>query len=424
MSLVVTGLSHHTSDVALREKMAFSEESVPAALLGLRKHVENAGAVILSTCNRSEIYVNHAGDATDLHHDIRGFLCDWHKLPEAQFRDALYEYRDAETVGHLFRVTSSLDSLVVGEGQILGQVHEAYQLAQTEQTTDKIIHELFQKAFTVAKRVRTHSNISVGKVSISSVAVDLAVSIFMDLSGKTVMVIGSGEMRDLTLKSLIERGVGKILVANRDADKARRLAETYNGEAVALNDIDLNLHKADIVISSTAAQNVVLQKKHFHRALKERSQRPMFVIDIAMPRDVEASANELDNVYLYDIDDLQQVADDNLQSRRGEVDKCLEIVESGVNQYWKWYKSLVAEPTIVSLAAELNAVREQELAKTLAALPNLDDKQKEEITYLTKRIVNNLLQRPLAQIKQEAHREDHLTVLQLVRRIFGLKEIT
>ncbi|MCH7909198.1 MAG: glutamyl-tRNA reductase, partial [Candidatus Hydrogenedentes bacterium] len=234
MSLVVTGVSHHGSDVALRERLAFSSESLPKALAQLRDRIEDAGVVILSTCNRSEIYVNHAAAAADLHRDIRRFISDWHKIPEIEFQDALYEHDGRETVRHLFRVTSSLDSLVVGETQIQGQVHDAYLQAHTEQATDKVLNSLFQKAFSVAKRVRSQSDIGAGKVSVSSVAVDLAVSVFMDLSDKTVMVIGSGDTGELTLKHLVERGVGKVIVANRNLDRARKLADAHGGEAVAL----------------------------------------------------------------------------------------------------------------------------------------------------------------------------------------------
>lgn len=424
MSLVMTGLSHHTSDLELRERMAFSEEAIPSALAHLRKRLGNAGAVIVSTCNRSEVYANSTGAAGGLHQEIRAFLSEWHKIPDSHFAEFLYEHEERETVGHLFRVASSLDSLVVGEGQILGQVHDAYQLAHREQATDKVINALFQKAFTVAKRVRTQSDISVGRVSISSVAVELAVSIFMDLSDKTVMVIGSGEMSELTLKSLIGRGAGNVIVANRSIENAKELAAQYDGKAVALADIDNHLHDADIVISSTAAPGVVLRAHQFQKALKARKYQPMFVIDIAVPRDVEASVNNLDNVYLYDVDGLQEVADENMESRRAEVDRCLKIVEGGVDQFCKWMQSLAAEPTIVSLSEEWNEIRLRELEKTLSSLPDLGEKEREEVAYLTKRIVNNILQRPLTQLKREVSSEDPAGMLKLVRRLFGLKEST
>ena len=424
MRLVVSGISHHTGDVELRDRLAFSEEFLPEALSALRERIADAGTVIVSTCNRSEIYLNHVGEPAELHHEIRAFICDWHGVSEGDLSEALYEYHDREAIGHLFRVASSLDSMVVGEEQILGQVHDAYITAHREQATDKVINALFQKAFSVAKKVRSQTRISAGKVSISSVAVDLAVSIFIDLSGETVLVIGSGEMGELTLKHLVDKGVGHVIIANRSVERAEGLARTYNGEAVALADLDEVLPRADIVISSTGAPGVVLEAAQIHKALRQRSQKPMFLIDIAAPRDIDAAANELDNVYLYNIDDLQKVADKNMEARRDEVDRCLELVDAGTEQFCKWLRTLAAEPTIISLSKELNAVRERELEKTLAHLPNLSEKDREEVEYLTKRIVNNILQRPLTQIKQEVHDEDHMGVLQMVRRLFGLKEGT
>lgn len=424
MRLVVSGLSHRTGDVELRDRLAFAEESLPEALSALRKRIPDTGAVIVSTCNRLEIYVNHAGETVDLHHEIREFIRDWHGVSEAELADALYEYQDREAIGHLFRVASSLDSMVVGEDQILGQVHDAYITAHREQATDKVMNALFQKAFSVAKKVRSQTRISVGKVSISSVAVDLAVSIFMDLSGETVLVIGSGEMGELTLKHLVDKGVGHVIVANRSLDKAERVASAYNGEAVALEHLDQVLPRADIIISSTGAPGVVLEADQIHKALRQRSQKPMFLIDIAAPRDIDAAANEMDNVYLYNIDDLQEVADKNMEARRDEIEHCLKLVDAGTDQFCKWLRTLAAEPTIISLSQELNAVRERELAKTLNRLPDLSEKDREEVEYLSKRIVNNILQRPLKNIKQEIRDEEEVGVLQVVRRLFGLKEGT
>jgi glutamyl-tRNA reductase len=423
MSLIVSGISHHTSDVALRERMTFDEGTLADALAEVRNRLEGAGVVIVSTCNRSEIYVNHIGEPEDLHREIRRFFSDWHKIPEAEFADELFELADEEAVGHLFRVTSSLDSMVVGEDQILGQVHDAYITAHAEQTTDKITNSLFQKAFTLAKKIRSNTNINVGKVSISSVAVDLAVSIFMDLTDKTIMVIGSGEMGELTLKSLVEKGAGRVLVANRSVENAEALAGQFNGEGIALADLDDHLHRADIVISSTGAPGVVLKRDSVTQALRKRSNQPMFIIDIALPRDVEAAINDLDNVYLYDIDNLEGVAAQNMEARREELDRCYELVDVAVQQFARWLKSLIAEPTIVSLSREFHGVRERELAKSLDALTHLTDADREEVEYLTKRIVNNILQQPLTQIKQEVHDADHKSVLQVVRRIFGLKEL-
>jgi glutamyl-tRNA reductase len=274
----------------------------------------------------------------------------------------------------------------------------------------------------VAKQVRTESKIGAGKVSVASVAVDLAVSIFMDLADKTVMIVGSGKMGETTLKSLLACGVGRILLVNRSPEKAFTLAESLGGEAVAFEALEDTLHRADIVITSTAATTPILTPGHFHRALKKRGNAPMFVIDIAVPRNVEPKVNGLDNVYLYDVDALEQVANENLEARREEIDICLKIVDEGVEKFVQWMQSLVAEPAIVSISEELHGIRERELQKLLTAHPDLTEEHREAITEMTRRLVNTILQRPMTQLKREVVTEDPSFVLQLVRRIFGLKE--
>lgn len=422
MGVVAVGLSHHTSPLELRERLHFAPETIPPALLELQDRLEGGAAVILSTCNRVEIYAHHDKDAATLCDDVRAFMAEWHGLSEDEFVGSLYEYKGSEAVGHLFRVAASLDSLVVGEAQILGQVHEAFMLAQSQQTIDKVLSAMFQRAFSVAKQVRTESKIGAGKVSVASVAVDLAVSIFMDLAEKTVMIIGSGKMGESTLKSLLSCGAGRILLVNRSPEKALSLAGTLGGEAVAFEALDETLHRADIVITSTAATAPILTCGHFHRALKKRGNAPMFVIDIAVPRNVEPAVNALDNVYLYDLDALQQAAAENLEARRQEVDTCLRIVDDGVEKFVQWMRSLAVEPAIVSISEELHGIRERELEKLLAAYPDMTEEHREAISQMTRRIVNTILQRPMSQLKREAVAQDPSLVLQFVRRIFGLKE--
>lgn len=422
MSLVIVGLNHVTTPVEFRERLAFPAEAIPEALIRIRQMLDGAGVVILSTCNRVEIYLSHTAEPAELCRTARAFLTAWHGISDDQLRPCLYEYEGRQAVGHLFRVAAGLDSLVLGEAQILGQVHDAYLAAQTVQSTDKVIHALFQKAFTVAKKVRTQSPIGVGSASVSSVAVDLAVSIFGDLPAKTVMVIGSGEMGKLTLRSLMSRGAGKVLVVNRDREKARAIAASYGGQVAAFDELDECLHRADIVISSTASPQCILRPDQFQRALNRRGQRPMLVIDIAVPRDVDARVGDLDNVYLFNVDDLEQVVNANLDARRRELESCLQIVERGVAQFVSWMQALAAEPTIVSMAGELHSIRQRELKKTLDALPELTEKQRQEVRYLSERIVNSILQRPMTEIKQEIGHHDPKTVLHLVKRLFRLEE--
>ncbi len=422
MALTVTGMSHHSSPVELRERVAMTDDHLPAALQDIRRRLPESGAVILNTCNRMEVYVHVHVPSEDILSAVRELISKWHQLPEADFAPHLYEYRDEAAIAHLFRVASSLDSMVVGEDQILGQVHHAFSIAQAEGAPDKVLLAAFQRAFKVAKEIRTKSNIGAGKVSVASVAVDLAVSIFMDLADKTVMIIGSGDTGETALKNLIEKGVGRVIVVNRTVARASDLADRYDGEAVALKDLDQHLHRADIIVSSTAAKEPILRADDFQRALKLRDREPIFAIDIAVPRDIDEHVNELDNVYLYNIDDLQKVADENMAARHAEVAACMEIVKRQASRFTSWHKGLQAEPTIVSMAQEFNAIRERELAKTLGALPDLTEKQRKEVEYLTKRIVNTLLQRPMTQIKREVTQEDPHRVLLLVKRLFGLKE--
>ncbi len=422
MSLTVSGISHHTSPIELRERMAFEPGRIPTALHRLKKRFPDGGAVVLSTCNRVEVYIRAEEPPAQIHEAVRRFLSDWHGIAESEFIESLYEHEGRDTIAHCFRVASGLDSLVVGENQILGQVHDAFLLAQNEGATEKILSALFQKAFKVAKEVKTKTTISEGKVSVASVAVDLAVQIFGELSGKSVMVIGSGETGELALKSLITKGVSNVIVVNRSIASARELANAHQGEALALADVNDHLHRADIVVSSTAAPLPILGPSEFQRALRLRNKAPMFVIDIAVPRDIAPGVNALDNIYLYNIDDLQAVANDNLEARRAEVDHCLRLVEQQVEQFVRWRQGLYAQPAIVSMTREFHAIRERELDRTLSDLAHLSEADRNAVEYMTKRIVNQILQRPLVQMKEEMTQEDPHRVLHIVRRLFGLEE--
>lgn len=421
MTIAISGLSHHTSPLELRERVAFAQERIPEALHALRQRFPDGASVILSTCNRVEVYLRAPAPPEDLRQGIRAFLSEWHDLPERTLCPHLYEHHSDNAVAHLFRVASSLDSMVVGEAQILGQVQDAFLAAHAAEATDKILNALFQRALAVAKEVRTQTQIGTGKVSVPSVAVDLAVHVFGDFAQRTVMVIGSGETGQLTLKTLVSRGVGKVLVVNRNLERARKVAAHFHGEAIGLNELRQHLHRADIVISSTSAEMPILDAPAFTQALRERGHEPMFVVDIAVPRDIEPSVNALDNVYVYDLDALQVVAGQNLEARRAEIALCEQIIQKRVDQFMRWRQGLRAEPAIVSMANELNAIRERELQKTLQSLPDLTGKQRDEVEYLTRRIVNNILQRPMTQLKQEVALEDPSSVLQMIKRLFGLK---
>ena len=424
MSLLVTGLNHRTSSVTLRERLAFSARDLPKALLDLKQALQDAGVVILSTCNRVEIYAHtpHLTPPDELYAQIRAWLAAHFGLDEDAFSKALYCHQEDAAVRHLFKVASSLDSMVVGEAQILGQAHDAYLAAQQADSADKVLHALFQRAFTVAKSVRNETTIGEGEVSISSAAIGLASSIFMELDNKTVMIIGSGEMGELTLRGFVSRGVGRVIAVNRSPEKAQEIAGQHGGEALAFDALEGSLHRADIIVSTTAAPHFILHPDHIAAAMPRRDGRPIFVIDIAVPRDVDPAIADLENVYLYNMDDLEQVAEGNLQQRRLELDRGLALVDKGVEQFARWRVALAAEPSIVSITKELDAIRDRELSKSLERLPDLTAAQREEIEYLSKRIVNSILQSPVSQVKRELDHHDPHTVLHLFKRFFGLEK--
>ena len=422
MTVAVTGLNYRNSPLELRERFAIDAEDLPRALDGLKARFPEGGVVVISTCNRVEAYISAPQPEAEIFSIVREFFSEWHRVPTEEFQPYLYERTGRDAVSHLFRVASSLDSMVVGEQQILGQVHDAYLAAQQTGVVEKVVNAWFQRAFKVAKEVHSRTAIAEGKVSIASVAVDLAVSIFNDLRDKTVLLVGSGETAELALKSLVSRGVVRVILANRTVENAAALAETYRGEAIPLDQLRKHLHRADIVISSTASREPVLTAADFHHALRARNQEPIFAIDIAVPRDIDPSVDRMDNVYLYTIDDLQQAAEENLNQRRAAAIEAERIIEREVEAFTRWQRRLFAEPAILGMTRELNAIREQELEKTLASLSDLTDKQRDEVEYLTKRIVNKILQRPMSQLKEEITQEDPHRILHLVKRLFGIED--
>ena len=344
-------------------------EQLPKVVSMLHEQLgQDSGVVVLTTCNRIEVYVCAKHTPEVLQRQITYFLGAVNRLAESEFGGFLYHYANAGAVEHLFRVASSLDSMVVGENEIMGQLQQAYETARTEGVLNRPLSVLFQRALKCGKRVRAETQISSGKVSVASVAVDLAESILKDLSGKTAMIVGSGQVSELALKSLVEHGVGKVLVLNRTLENARTLASAYEGEAIILDALPCHLHRADIVISSTGASGLILRRSDFERAIEQRDRAPMFVIDIAVPRDIEREAANVDNVYCYDMDDLQGVAERNLRNRQNEIGDCENIIETEVQAYRNWRLQLNMEPLIVELTRAFHSVREQELKRTLSKL--------------------------------------------------------
>ncbi|NLN93636.1 MAG: glutamyl-tRNA reductase [Candidatus Hydrogenedens sp.] len=423
MTIAITGLSHHTSPLALRERMALPSDHIPAMVEQFQKRLGNdSGVLILATCNRLEVYVHARQQAEFLHSQIKSFLGEATSLEESEFSDFLYHYSNDSAVRHFFSVAASLDSMVVGENEIMGQIQRASETASNAGGLNRILSMLVQRALKCGKRIRTETDMGKGKVSVASVAVDLAETKLKQLAGKTAMIVGSGQVSELALKSLIERGVGRVMVLNRTLAHAEELASKYQGEAFVLQALPCHLHRADIVISSTGASDIILRASDFQRAIEKRGRAPMFVIDIAVPRDIEKEAAHIDNVYCYDMDDLQGVAERNLRKRQDEIPACLEIVEKECLSFVHWQRRLSSEPLIKSLTKSFNDIRESELSRTLAQLPDLSEEERKELEQFSKRITNHMLRMPLLAIKEFSQLPEQELLMEHIQTVFGWGE--
>ena len=422
MELFVLGLNHDTASIDLRERLFFPERELPKALDALGEVPELAERMILTTCNRVEVYGVAEGPLSQTVESVVACLGRHRSLDPAQFDGAFYTHAAAAAARHVFRVASSLESMVLGEPQILGQVKSAYSIARAEQSTGIVLNNLLEQAFHVAKRVRTETGIASVPVSIASVAVDLARKIFGDLAGRTVLILGAGEMAELALRHLMDDGVQSILVANRTYERAVALAEQFRGRAVTYDSFQREMLNADIVISATSAPHLILKKEDMQKIIQGRRHQPIFLIDIADPRDIDAACNEVDNVYLYNIDDLQSVAAANQKERQREAERAVPIVEREVELFLAWLRGLDVVPTIVSLRNRMEEIRETELRKAMSRLGDLTPEQRETIASLTTAMVNKILHQPMSELRRRAvHQDGHLysTVL---RRLFGLEE--
>jgi glutamyl-tRNA reductase len=421
MNLIIVGLSHKTAPIDMREKLAFPEKHLPEALTKLLRLPGIKEGLILSTCNRVEVYAQ-ADDCSTLEQAIHQFFASYHKLSLDQFASHLYTYTDQAAVQHIFRVAASLDSMVVGEPQILGQLKDAYQLAQSAGTTGILLNNLLPKAFGVAKKVRTETGIAQNAVSVSFAAVELAKKIFDNLQDKIVMIIGAGEMSELVAQHLISNGVKHIFVSNRTHGRAVKLAEKFSGQAIEYERILDKLYEADIIISSTGAPHSVIKHEHVLDAIQTRKQRPMFLIDIAVPRDVDPRVNQIDNVYLYDIDDLQSVVEANIRERQREAKVAEDIINKEVNQFCNWLKRLDVAPTIVALRKALEDVRRKEVDKALGKLRNISEADRQIIEGMTQAIINKILHQPISSLKHHSASNDIQTYINATRKLFNLKD--
>jgi glutamyl-tRNA reductase len=421
MELLVIGLNHKTAPIEIRECLAFPEGKLENALFkvhGLPFVKEN---MIVSTCNRVEVYAA-TQEAEKAIHNLKSFLSQNHSISLKVFEKSLYTHMGEEAVRHIFRVASSLDSMVVGEPQILGQIKEAYDLAQRAKTSGLILHRLLHRAFHVAKRVRTETKIAISAVSVSSVAVELAEKIFGTLEKKTVFLIGAGEMCELAARHLVSAGIEKILVSNRTYARGLALAQEFRGEAIPFEEIGQGLKNTDIVISATNSPHYLVGHDQITRVMRDRKQKPIFFIDIADPRDIEPKVGDIENVYLYNIDDLQKVTSENIRDREKEAQKAETIVQDEVAKFVSWYRSLDVIPTIVALKEKFEEIRKKEFEKTLALHPNLTEKEKQSLEALTSAIVNKILHTPITLLKRTHEEAMADLYLDALHTLFGLKE--
>jgi glutamyl-tRNA reductase len=416
MQLALVGLSHKTAPVEVRERLAFNSDALRTALASLVGRQEVNEALILSTCNRVEVVAESADDRL-----IREFLCEFHQIPHESVSKHLYSFRNVDAIRHVFRVAASLDSMVIGEPQILGQVKEAYRIAADAGTVGMHLSALMNRAFAVAKKVRSETGISQSAVSVSYAAVELARKIFGDLSGKTVMIIGASKMGELAAKHLRRAGVSSVLVTNRTFERAVELAKVFEGAAVPFEHFADHMVGADIVITSTGATHFIIGKNLAEQVIHRRKNKPMFFIDIAVPRDIDPSVNEIDNAFLYDIDDLQQVIDANLKERLKEASRAEEIVASEVEAFCLKIKGREVVPTIVQLRETLEKLRRDEIERNRRHLKDLSPEQQEALDQITKSLVNKILHHPIEQLKQLAHDPQGPDLADLIRKIFNVK---
>jgi glutamyl-tRNA reductase len=419
MNLLLFGVNHKTAALSLREKLASLIPDLGQAYQSLQAWPELSEVLLYTTCNRVELLgVTEEPEAADAR--VRAFFAGHPEISAAALEESFYVRRDQEAVQHLFRVAASLDSMVVGEPQILGQVKAAYRAATEHGATGPILNRLLHKAFSVAKRVRHETGIGDQAVSVSYAAVTLSRKIFGDLSGKNVLLLGAGEMAELALEHLRGQGVAHITVANRTLERAVRLAGRFRGEAVSLEELEPQLLVADILISSTGADDYLLTRDQVKAVMRRRKQRPLFLIDIAVPRDLDPAINDLDNVYLYNIDDLKEVAEQGLQHRRQEAAKAERLVAAETLKFQNWLATLEVFPTIIALKDKAEAICQAELIKTLSQLGPVTPEQRQALEVLTSSITQKLLHHPIIYLKRNHHLKRPHQELNLVRRLFNL----
>jgi len=419
MNIILIGMNHKTAPLEIRERLSLACGDTVNPLIEIMNIPQIKEAIYLSTCNRVEVLAN-AVDEKGAMDKLKAFIFNHGNLSPEEMARCLYLYYDHEAVRHLFRVASSIDSMVMGEPQILGQVKDAYRTAVEHNTTGVMLNKVIHHAFRTAKRVRTETGIASNAVSVSFAAVELAKKIFGSLKGKTILLIGAGEMSELAAKHLIKYGVEKIFIANRTYARAVQIADNFHGKAIEFDRLQDKIQDVDIIISSTGSPGYVIDVSMIATALRRRKNRLLFLIDIAVPRDIDPAAGDIDNVYLYNIDNLQDIVDGNLQSRKQEAEKAEAIIEEEVSNYREWYNTLEVVPTIVSLREKMEGIIRGELSKSGSWMENLTEQERNNIEILANSIINKVLHDPITSLKEESRDNGALPYIAAIRRLFGL----
>lgn len=421
--LWVVGISHHTAPVELRERLAFTEDTLGETARRLLDGSDRLSeALVISTCNRVEVFVV-ARRGEDAVEPVLDFLGRERSVPATVLSQHRYAHHGKAAARHLFRVASSLDSMMVGEPQILGQIKQQYRLATDVGAARGLLRRCFERSFRVAKRVRTETGIAGKAVSVSSAAVDLARRIFDDLGDKTAMLIGAGKMSELAARHLVSNGIASVIVTNRSFDRAVEMARGFGGTPVPFDRFPQYLHLADVVLGSTAATGYILGPSQLHEVLRARRRRPMFFIDLGVPRNFDPGIHDLESVYLYNIDDLARVADEHRAERQREAARAEEIVEEETERFWRLLSGRDLTPTIVALRGKLDGIRRAELDRALAAIRSLGPDERRALEAMTSAIVNKILHAPLSVLKaisSEADGESAAEVADMVHRLFAL----
>jgi glutamyl-tRNA reductase len=419
MNIIAIGLNHKTAPLHIREKLAFDKRAMENALAALKQLPCVDEAALLSTCNRVEIFAS-VKDGPGVTEELVDFLSSFHRIPAAEFRESLYVYHNEEAARHLMRVASSLDSMIPGEPQILGQVKDAFKASLSCRTSGFFLNCLMKKAISAAKRVRTQTKIAENAVSISFAAVELAKKIFSGLAGKSVMLLGAGEMAELAARHLMSNGVSDIRVANRTYERGCEIAADFCGTAVRFEDINKNLVSIDILICSTNAPSYIVSKELMEQIMKERRFRPVFIMDISVPRNIDPDANSIDNVYIYNIDDLQQVVGSNLNERMIEAAKAEDIVSEEVEKFCRWLSSLESAPVIVALRQKAEEIKNDEVAKFKKRFHDLDSETLAAVEQLACSITKKLIHDPTVVIKEES--ENRRLMACVAKKLYALEE--